>query len=286
MQRALTHKLPSKQPWPHSCSPILRSLHSQALAACSDRPIKFVSPSPPGTALDVVMRLIAEQMAGTLGQPMAVEMSCELFRRYVSVMGDAAMPILRASPEFLVNATTANSQSESSTTALADGRFVVTWTDASGSTGDTSGWAIRARIFNADGTQSVQEFLVNTTTANNQAGSRVTALADGRFLVSWTDASASTGDTSSNAVLARIFNADGTQSVPEFLVNTTTASDQYLSNVTALADGRFVVTWTDASASTGDTSSKRRPRPHLQRRQYAIRARVRGQHDHDKRSVW
>ncbi len=72
------------------------------------------------------------------------------------------MPILRASPEFLVNATTANSQSESSTTALADGRFVVTWTDASGSTGDTSGWAIRARIFNADGTQSVQEFLVNT----------------------------------------------------------------------------------------------------------------------------
>ncbi len=103
-------------------------------------------------------------------------------------------------------------------TALADGRFVVSWTDASLGTGDTSGAAIRARIFNADGTQSVPEFVVNATTVNNQTESSVTALADGRFVVSWSDQSVSTGDTSGNAIRARIFNADGTQSVPEFLV--------------------------------------------------------------------
>ncbi len=165
-------------------------------------------------------------------------------------------------PEFVVNATTANDQIDSSVKALADGRFVVSWTDNSLSTGDTSAQAIRARIFNADGTQSVPEFVVNTTTASLQLDSNVTALADGRFVVSWMDFSATVGDTNGTAIRARIFNADGTQSVPEFVVNTTTASDQTESSVTALADGRFVVTWTDTSATTGDTSGN------------AIRARI------------
>ncbi len=131
----------------------------------------------------------------------------------------------------------------------------MSWTDNSLSGGDTSTTAIRARIFNADGNQLVQEFLVNTTTANGQTDSSVTALADGRFVVSWTDTSATTGDTSSSAIRARIFNADGTQSVPEFVVNTTTALNQLESAITALADGRFVVSWTDNSASGGDTSA-------------------------------
>ncbi len=98
-------------------------------------------------------------------------------------------------------------------TALADGRFVVSWTDLSTSTGDTSGSAVRARIFNADGTQSVPEFVVNTTTAADQNESSVTALADGRFLVSWTDNSLSTGDTSGYAIRAQVFDPtvfDGT----------------------------------------------------------------------------
>ncbi len=62
----------------------------------------------------------------------------------------------------MVNTTTADVQFDSSVTALADGRFVVSWSDRSTTAGDTSGSAVRARIFNADGSQSVQEFLVNT----------------------------------------------------------------------------------------------------------------------------
>jgi Ca2+-binding RTX toxin-like protein len=157
--------------------------------------------------------------------------------------------------EFAVNTTVANDQFESSVTALADGRFVVTWTDESGTGGDTSGSAIRARIFNADGTQSAAEFLVNTTTAGDQIRSDVKALADGRFVVTWTDESGTGGDTSGTAVRARIFNADGTQSIPEFLINSTTANDQSRSTVAAMADGRFVVTWQDFSGTGGDTSS-------------------------------
>jgi Ca2+-binding RTX toxin-like protein len=161
-------------------------------------------------------------------------------------------------PEFLVNKTTSSAQFASRITALADGGFVVTFTDGSlsgaGSNADASDSAIRARIFNADGSQSVPEFLVNTTTANDQSDSSVTALADGRFIVTWTDLSLSGGDTSGVAVRARIFNRDGTQSVPEFLVNTTTGGSQGLSSVTALADGRLVVTFSDFSQSGGDTT--------------------------------
>ncbi len=46
---------------------------AQTPAAYPDKPIKIVMPVPPGTALDVVTRVIAEQMAGTLGQPIVVE---------------------------------------------------------------------------------------------------------------------------------------------------------------------------------------------------------------------
>ncbi len=128
-------------------------------------------------------------------------------------------------PDFPVNTTILNTQNDSSIKALANGRFIVSWTDNSASTGDTSSSAIRALIFNADGSQSVPEFVVNNTTASAQSDSGITVLSDGRFVVSWTDLSQSGVDTSSFAIRARIFNADGSQSVPEFVINTTTASE-------------------------------------------------------------
>lgn len=46
---------------------------AQAPAAYPNKPIRIIMPVPPGTALDVVTRVIAEQMSGTLGQPIVVE---------------------------------------------------------------------------------------------------------------------------------------------------------------------------------------------------------------------
>lgn len=107
--------------------------------------------------------------------------------------------------EFLVNTTTQSNQYAPSITALADGRFVVTWTDTSQTGGDTSGYAVRAQLFNADGSQSGAEFLVNTTTLNIQLEPTITALADGRFVVAWSDGSQTGGDTSGFAIRAQIF---------------------------------------------------------------------------------
>jgi hypothetical protein len=81
---------------------------------------------------------------------------------------------------------------------------------------------VRGQIFNADGGKAGGEFLVNTTTTGDQYGSAVTALGDGRFVVTWTDDSATGGDTSGGAVRGQIFNADGGKAGGEFLVNTTT----------------------------------------------------------------
>ena len=117
-------------------------------------------------------------------------------------------------------------------------------------------------MFNADGSLSGSEFLVNTTTTIFQVEPAITALADGRFVVSWTDTSQTGGDISSYAIRAQVFNADGSLSGSEFLVNTTTTGDQSNPAITALADGRFVVSWQDFSQTGGDISG------------YAIRAQI------------
>ncbi|NOT71807.1 MAG: hypothetical protein HOP09_11175 [Hyphomicrobium sp.] len=87
---------------------------------------------------------------------------------------------------------------------------------------------------------------VNTTTANDQLYSSVTALADGGFVVTWTSLGQ---DGSGWGIYGQRYTAAGAASGPEFQVNTATASDQLYSSVTALADGGFVVTWTSFDGS-------------------------------------
>lgn len=160
------------------------------------------------------------------------------------------MPIRFSGPEFLVNTTTAQTQNNSAIAVLPDGRIIISWTDRSQSGGDTSDSAIRARIFNADGSPSVAEFLVNSTVFRAQDHSRISMLADGRFVIIWSDSSV----IGNQDVRARIFNADGTQSVPEFIVNSTATGDQFGATITLLADGRFVASWTDAQSPSGSSS--------------------------------
>lgn len=158
--------------------------------------------------------------------------------------------------EFLVNTTIADNQYDSAAATLADGRFVISWTDNSQTGADTSLTAIRAQIFNPDGSKFGNEFLVNTTTANAQYENAVASLADGRFVISWTDNSQTGADTSLSAIRAQIFNADGSKSGSEFVVNTTTPNNQHDSAITALEDGGFVVSWSDNSQTTGDNSGE------------------------------
>jgi Ca2+-binding RTX toxin-like protein len=157
------------------------------------------------------------------------------------------MPIGRIGQDFIVNTTTADGQTRPSITALADGRFVVTWD--SFDNGDGSEACIRGRIYNADGSAGGSDFILNTTTAGSEGDPSVTALADGRFVVTW-----NASDNGSD-IRGRVYNANGSADTTinggnDFLVNTTTANSQFTPSVTALADGRFVVTWTSLDNGT------------------------------------
>ena len=160
----------------------------------------------------------------------------------------------KSGSEIQINATTTNNQALSAVTALSGGRFAVAWADDSQTGDDASGYAIRAQVFNANGSRSGGETLVNTTSFEWQYDPAITTLADGRFVIAWTDYSTSGKDTSGLAVRAQVFNDDGSKSGTEFLVNTITAGWQLEQTLTALPDGRFVVAWTDSSTTGGDSS--------------------------------
>ena len=156
---------------------------------------------------------------------------------------------------FTANTTTLNNQSMPRITALADGRFVIAWMDESQSSDDASSYAVRAQVFNFDGTKSGVEFLVNTRTNAGQGWPAITSLNDGRFAVTFSDGSMSADDPSGLAVRTQVFTADGTKFGPELLTNIgTTAGAQYEPAIATLVDGRFVVAYTDESQSGGDTS--------------------------------
>uniref|UniRef100_UPI000AC37846 beta strand repeat-containing protein n=1 Tax=Sphingomonas sp. CCH10-B3 TaxID=1768757 RepID=UPI000AC37846 len=180
------------------------------------------------------------------------------------VFGASGAPV---GSEILVNAATMGSQSSSQITALSNGGFVVTWNDESGGAGgaggDTSGAAVKAQVFTVGGAPVGGEILVNTAIASDQAFPEITALSNGGFVVTWNDFSAGAGgaggDASNYAIKAQVYAAGGAPVGGEILVNTATTNSQDNPQITALANGGFVVTWADGSLGVGgaggDTSS-------------------------------
>ncbi|OGA68839.1 MAG: hypothetical protein A3G83_15695, partial [Betaproteobacteria bacterium RIFCSPLOWO2_12_FULL_68_20] len=137
--------------------------------------------------------------------------------------------------EFRVNTTTAGFQGFPAIAALSGGGFVVTWHAEDG-----SGFGVYAQRYNASGTALDGEFRVNTATASSQHTSSVAALSGGGFVVTW---ESEVQDGGGYGVYAQRYDASGAAVGSEFRVNTTTASDQLASAITALADGGFAVTW-------------------------------------------
>ena len=138
--------------------------------------------------------------------------------------------------EILVNTATASGQSDPQITALSNGGFVVTWKDGSqgvgGATGDSSGSAMKAQVFAADGRR---DRLGNP--GQHRDGERSGESADHGAverrlrgdvggLQPWRRRR--DGGHSERAVKAQVFAADGTRVGSELLVNTATASRELL----------------------------------------------------------
>jgi len=139
--------------------------------------------------------------------------------------------------EFQVNTTITDEQSQPSVAVLDDGGFVVIW-ESNNQDGDEQG--VYGQRFDGSGSSVGAEFLVNTTTTEEQNEPSVTALNDGGFVVTW---ESKNQDGDSRGIFGQRYDNAGSAAGPEFQVNTNTTESQEEPSVAALADGGFVITW-------------------------------------------
>lgn len=148
----------------------------------------------------------------------------------------------RRGTETRANQFTTDLQEEVSVAIAANGDFILTWADISQ---DKSGWGVYARSYRADGTAKGDEFLVNSTTANDQRLPAVAMQPNGGFVIAWT-----APDGNSNGIFARRYSAAGVPQGKEFLVNSDISGIQRNASIALEADGDAVFTWSGANAST------------------------------------
>ena len=137
---------------------------------------------------------------------------------------------------FQINEFDGASQWFSEATTLEDGAAVISWR-----TRDGDGSGVAARILETGGSFRTPEFLMSTTTADDQYDQRLAPLPDGGFVATW----ASDGvDGESGGILVQRFDAMGAKIGDETLVNAVTERSQRDPQIAVLADGRMAVTWT------------------------------------------
>lgn len=135
--------------------------------------------------------------------------------------------------------------------ALADGGFVVVWTNITAVANvpdgfDTSVTFIGARIFNADGSARTDVFQINTATDEIEGDPTVTALTGGGFVVGW---EAVTTDGRDLEAYGRVYDAQGAATSDAFAVASVTTDDQGDVSFAALDDGGFFAVWSDERES-------------------------------------
>lgn len=145
--------------------------------------------------------------------------------------------------ETRINTTTANLQTDVAITTLKNGNYVITWqsqpADNDGDDDTDAPGDIYAQLYKADGTKIGGETRVNTTTYGFQEESRVTALSNGDYLVTWSG----NGVGDDSGIFLQRFNSSGVKVGGETRINTTTNGSQEFSSITTLADGGYLITW-------------------------------------------
>jgi hypothetical protein len=136
--------------------------------------------------------------------------------------------------EFQINSTVAGAQSDSTVVALADGRFVAAWTDASG--------FIRGRIFGADATPVGNDFVIGAGPAAAAGRVHLTALSTGGFAATWQETV-----VGNVAIVAQVFSNTGAGGA-EFQVSAAVAEDRILARVVQLSNGNLKFIYQDQAA--------------------------------------
>ena len=125
--------------------------------------------------------------------------------------------------------------SSASVTGMDDGGFVITWVSQASGTSD-----IYSQRFGIDGSSLTSRVLVNTYTADLQLNPSIAALDDGGYVIVW---QSNGEDSTGYGIYGQRFDSQNDKIGAEFHVSSYTPADQSTPEVSALADGGFVVTW-------------------------------------------
>jgi hypothetical protein len=159
---------------------------------------------------------------------------------------------------FQVNTYTAGEQYRPTVAVSESGDFIVAWADKQlfSPTGgrDGSGGAIFGQRFDRSGDRKGTEFRVNTYTPYEQDWPQIAADDDGNFVVVWQSV-----DGSDFGISGQRFDASGRRLGGEFLVNSDTSGSQYAPDLSADADGHFVVAWLSGSPTAMSVLARRSP---------------------------
>lgn len=136
-----------------------------------------------------------------------------------------------------VNTYTLNNQSAQAVTALTDGGYVITW-QSKGQDGSEDG--IYAQRYDSLGEAVGSEFRVNTYTSSYQSDPAIATLSDGSYVITWHSFKQ---DGNSYGIFAQRFSNDGVALGGETQVNSYTKQSQDNPDITALADGGYLITW-------------------------------------------
>ncbi|MBM1174999.1 Ig-like domain-containing protein [Microvirga arabica] len=156
-----------------------------------------------------------------------------------------AFTVLRSGDEQQVNTLIKNSQSHPTITRLTDGGWVVTWSGQ-----DASGNGIYMQRYDANGVAQFTsggvpaDRLVNTSIEGNQIWSTVVGLSNGGWVVSWIDRSNDTG-----VIHQRHYNSAGEPQDVTTVNPSRLADTRSNIEMTALADGEWLVTWQSGDGS-------------------------------------
>ncbi len=146
--------------------------------------------------------------------------------------------------EFLVNETTTYDQEQARVAMDAGGNFVIVWDSNHGSSGSYLD-DVYAQRYDSTGTKIGSNFVVNTTTAQDQDQADVAMDSAGNFVVVWQ--SERSAGSSTYSIYGQRYNASGVAQGGEFLVNTVAGTSDYDTAVAMNDSGNFVVTWASTS---------------------------------------
>ena len=117
------------------------------------------------------------------------------------------------------------------------GGFVAVW---GGSRSDTASYEVLGQRYEASGTPTGIEFLVNTYTTGTQSDPAVAVDASGNFVVVWLSYGQ---DGSQSGIFGQRFDSAGNRLGGEFAVNSYTTRHQSFASVASDRSGNFVVVW-------------------------------------------